>query len=71
MSPPAGLSWDDLDRFVSETGIGSGLHAFIICDGVAYDSEAPQGVASVFDLPFFEMFLARNGYSPPELQQHP
>ncbi|MNU33123.1 hypothetical protein D3C71_216810 [compost metagenome] len=66
MTPPAGMSWDDLDRFVSETGIGPGLHAFVVCDGVAYDSEAPQGVSSIFDLPFFERFMEKNGYSPPD-----
>lgn len=62
MTPPAGMSWDDIDRFVHDTGIGRGLHAFVICEGMAYDSEAPHGVCGIFDLPFFERFLAWNAH---------
>lgn len=70
MTPPAGMDWDELDGFIRDTEMGRGLHAFVICERMAYDSEAPQGVCSIFDLPFFGRFLEKNGYSPLESHQH-
>lgn len=59
MNPPPNMTWDDLDAFIAETGIGWGLHVFIVCGGLVYDSEAPEGVESIFDLPLFQRFLER------------
>jgi hypothetical protein len=62
MSPPGGRTWEQLDRIVGETEIGWGLHTFMICEGRVYDSEAPEGVPGIFDLPFYERYLAKRGY---------
>ena len=58
MLPPGGISWDEFDSLLSSTGIGWGTHVFMVCDGRVYDSEAPHGVDSMFELPFFERFMA-------------
>jgi hypothetical protein len=58
MTPPEGMSWDELDEFIYENQVGWGLHVFAVCDGLVYDSEAPDGVPGIFDLPFYERYLA-------------
>jgi len=58
MTPPNGMTWDELDELIFETQMGWGLHVFAVCDGLVYDSEAPDGVSGVFDLPFYERYLA-------------
>ena len=55
--PPEGLDWDDLDRLSSDAGFTAGTHVFLYADGLFYDAEAPDGVASFFDLPFFERVI--------------
>ena len=59
MIPPDGMSWDELNRLIDQTGMGWGLHVFVVYEGRAYDSETPEGVTSFFDLPFFQRYLAR------------
>jgi len=59
MMPPGGMTWDELDQFVSDAEMGWGLHVFTVCDGMVYDSEAPDGVASFFELPFYVRYLDR------------
>lgn len=57
MTPPRGMSWDDLDELLATEGLGWGMHVFVVCDGLVYDSEAPDGVPGIFDLPFYERYL--------------
>jgi hypothetical protein len=59
MKPPQGMSWDDLDRFIWDASICWGYHVFAICEGRVFDSEAPHGVDGIFDLPFYQRFIAR------------
>lgn len=59
MTPPNGMTWDELDDLISREQMGWGLHVFAVCDGRVYDSEAPDGVTGIFDLPFYERYLGR------------
>jgi hypothetical protein len=59
MKPPEGMSWEDLDRFIWDASIGWGYHVFVVCEGRVLDSEAPDGVESIFDLPFYQRFLEK------------
>lgn len=59
MKPPQGMSWDDLDRFIWDAGISWGYHVFAICEGLVLDSEAPYGVDSIFELPFYQRFMLK------------
>lgn len=63
--PPDGLDWDDLDRLSADAGFSAGTHVFMFAEGRFYDAEAPEGVESFFDLPFFmrvvESWQAREG----------
>lgn len=51
--PPAPLSWGDLDTL----GIIQDAHCWLMFQGRHYDAEAPEGVDSLFDLPFFRCAL--------------
>lgn len=66
--PPEGMDWDSLDRLSEDAGFSAGTHVFLYSDGLFYDAEAPDGVASFFDLPFFgrviESWKAEQGHSP-------
>lgn len=55
--PPPGLDWDDMDRLSADAGFSAGTHSFVALDGRFYDAEAPDGVGSVFELPFFERVI--------------
>lgn len=54
IQPTHGLTWDELDALSGAAGFTSGTHVFMHLDGRFYDSEAPDGVASFLELPFFE-----------------
>lgn len=55
--PPDGMDWDDLDRLSADAGFDACTHVFLYSDGRFYDAEAPEGVASFFDLPFFQRVI--------------
>lgn len=57
--PPAGLDWDDLDHISSFSNFFSGTHIWIYRDGKHYDAEAPEGVSTPFELPFFQRIIGR------------
>lgn len=57
MKPPCEMSWDEFDEFLANSGMGWGFHIFVISDGLVYDSEAPEGVESIFDLPMFQRYM--------------
>ena len=52
VTPPAGLSWDDLN------GCDFGHHVWLSYNGRHYDAECPEGVASPFELPIFARVIA-------------
>ena len=56
--PPEGLDWDDLDALSADAGFCAGTHVFLCHEGLFYDAEAPDGVPSFFDLPFFKRVAA-------------
>jgi len=58
MLPPDGMTWDELDAYLSDSDISMGMHVFVVCDGKVYDSELPDGGDSIFDLPLFQRYLA-------------
>ncbi|MGF7535287.1 hypothetical protein AAGG74_16670 [Bacillus mexicanus] len=35
-----------------------GYHCWVYSDGLHYDAECPEGVKNMFDLPFFQRYLA-------------
>jgi hypothetical protein len=55
--PPAGMDWDDLDHISAFGNFFSGTHIWIFSHGKHYDSEAPEGVDTPFDLPFFKRII--------------
>jgi hypothetical protein len=57
--PPAGLDWDDLDHVSAFGNFSSGTHIWIFSHGKHYDSEAPEGVNTPFELPFFQRIIGR------------
>lgn len=57
--PPSGLNWDDLDHISAFGNFSSGTHIWIFNDGKHYDAEAPEGVDTPFDLPFFKRIIGR------------
>jgi hypothetical protein len=58
IAPPAGLSWDDMDRLSVDAGLCSGTHVWMVLDGRHYDCECPDGVENPFELPFFQRVIA-------------
>jgi len=58
MTPPAGMSWVQLDHVIERSGMGWGIHVFVVHNGKAYDSETPDGVTSFLDLPSYQRTLA-------------
>ncbi len=57
--PPDGLDWDDLDHISAFGNFFSGTHVWIFANGRHYDAEAPDGVETPFDLPFFKRIVNR------------
>ena len=57
--PPVGLDWDDLDHISAFGNFFSGTHVWIFANGRHYDAEAPEGVETPFDLPFFKRIINR------------
>jgi hypothetical protein len=57
--PPAGLDWDDLDHISGFANFTPGTHIWVFSDGKHYDAEAPEGVSTPFDLPFFQRIIQR------------
>lgn len=57
--PPNGLDWDDLDHVSGFANFSPGTHIWIFSDGKHYDAEAPEGVETPFDLPFFQRIIQR------------
>lgn len=53
-SPPPGWTWEELSE------VPFGTHVFLADESTNkfYDVEAPQGVSSPFELPFFQRYLA-------------
>lgn len=53
IEPPTGVSWELLDR------IPPGIHYSIASEPqrMFFDAEAPEGVRSIFDLPFFQRYI--------------
>lgn len=58
VKPPEGMTWDDLDALSEYAGFHAGTHVFIHFDGLFYDAEAPDGVTSFFELPFFKRVIS-------------
>lgn len=54
--PAEGWTWEEMFEVLNE-----GCHGWAICkqNGLNYDVEAPEGVASPFDLPWFKNFLSK------------
>lgn len=66
--PPEGLDWDGVDALAAAAGFSCGTHVWLLCDGRHFDAEAPDGVDSPFDLPFFRRIVAdwtAGGYDAP------
>ncbi|NTF17116.1 hypothetical protein G6L37_01560 [Agrobacterium rubi] len=57
--PTHGLSWDELDVLSEYHGFSAGTHLFIRFEERFYDSEAPDGVPSFLELPFFDRVIQR------------
>lgn len=57
-APPVGLDWDTLDRISADATFNAGTHVWLSIDRVHYDAECPEGVASPFDLPFFQRVIS-------------
>lgn len=51
--PPEGLDWDDLDTLAIDAQFSDGTHEWITFEARHFDAEAPGGVDSPFQLPFF------------------
>jgi hypothetical protein len=58
VAPPEGLSWDDLDHLSCFGSFSPGTHIWLFLDGRHYDAEAPEGVGSFYELPFFQRYIA-------------
>lgn len=57
--PPKELSMDDLDHVSSYASFSPGTHVWVVHEGRHYDAEAPEGVESPFELPFFQRIINR------------
>lgn len=53
-TPPGDLSLDDLDHLSFNRSFSPGTHVWVLHEGKHYDAEAPDGVASFMELPFFQ-----------------
>lgn len=53
IEPPAGLSADEVDQF------NFGGHVWVEVGGLHFDAEAPEGVASFFELPIFKRAVVK------------
>lgn len=52
--PPEGMSWDDMDAVSGFNQFDQGTHTWFRFKDRHYDSEAPEGVENLFDLPIFK-----------------
>jgi len=58
VKPPEGLDWDGLDRLAEDADFSPATHEWIVCYGIHFDCECPDGVENPFDLPFFKRAIA-------------
>jgi len=56
--PPEGMDWDDLTRMSADLGFTFESHVWLNKGDRHYDAECPEGVANLFDLPFFKRAVA-------------
>lgn len=55
--PPPGLDWDTMDKISAAATFNPGTHVWLSIGGEHFDAEAPEGVASPFELPFFKRVI--------------
>ena len=58
ITPPEGLTWEDMNQLSEDAGFSCGTHVFLTFNGKFYDAEAEQGVDTPFELPFFQRVIA-------------
>lgn len=58
ITPPEGLTWDDMNQLSADAGFSCGTHVFLTYDGKFFDAEAEKGVNTPFELPFFKRVIA-------------
>lgn len=58
ITPPEGLTWDDMNQLSEDAGFSCGTHVFLTFNGKFYDAEAEQGVYTPFELPFFQRVIS-------------